>query len=369
METLFKKYFWVLTLLVLTVAGYLTAQTVNEFLSDSLFPETYEEEDREDEDKPEESAEPYSPRRGKGRRYTSLLLSRNVFETPGPEVASTDDPEKDDEEPSDDKQSDADELPASQLDIKLAGTQVIVAGDTDMSSASITLDSRSRLVWIGTELDKPKEGGPTTDVFPEDEEDGGEDDDDSNRQCSDRRGELPRVEKIQRRRIILCESGELRQVKLWGDGEPDSKRPKSPNDRRAQKPTTPTKKKAAPRVAAGKTDYSKFVRKKSMYKYEVDRSMLESQLEDLTELGRQARIVPNYRNGQYEGFKLIGVRPGSLYRALGIRSGDVIKQVNGQAIDSPNKAMMLFEELRNNKQLGLDIERRGQKRTLEYDIK
>jgi len=63
------------------------------------------------------------------------------------------------------------------------------------------------------------------------------------------------------------------------------------------------------------------------------------------------------------------VRPGSLYRAIGIRSGDVITSVNGTKIDSPNKALELFEQLKNSSNISVEIERRGQPKTLGYSIK
>ena len=119
----------------------------------------------------------------------------------------------------------------------------------------------------------------------------------------------------------------------------------------------------------GRKDYSKGVKKTGPYDYQIDRGMLDEQLKDLSELGRQARVVPNYRNGKYEGFKLVGVRPGSLYRSIGVRSGDVIKSINGKAIDSPNKALDLFEKLKNSSSINLEIERRGQPKQLNYSIK
>ncbi len=331
METLFKNYFWVLTLAVLSITGYLTAQTVNEVLSDSLFPEDYSA--QAPKEKRGGADESYSPRRGIGQEYASLLVERNVFDAdrsnpPEPE----EEPEKVEPDDAEDNKPDG-ELPDSELDIKLVGT--LVHEDPEQSLATIQHSGSGKLIRVGSDLKRNK-------------------DDESS---------LAKVLEIHRRYILLLEAGEHRRVRLWGEAKVDDKRPPPPGLDRTRKPAMPE------RVAEATTDYSKFVRKKSMYQYEIDRNMLESQLNDLTELGRQARIVPNYRNGQYQGFKLIGVRPGSLYRALGIRSGDVIQRVNGQDIDSPNKAMMLFEELRTNKQIGLDIERRGQKRTLQYDIK
>jgi general secretion pathway protein C len=98
--------------------------------------------------------------------------------------------------------------------------------------------------------------------------------------------------------------------------------------------------------------------------------MLNEQLQDLAKLGREARVIPNYDrdSGSYKGFKLIGVRPNSLYRAIGIRSGDVIMQINGEELNSPGKALELFTKLQNSSGISLDIMRRGQKQSLTYKI-
>ena len=169
------------------------------------------------------------------------------------------------------------------------------------------------------------------------------------------------VTTIARTYILVREGKEIRRIRLWGE----RKRAAQGGRKVAQRPPSPGKQ---PVVAKPKTDYSKGVKKISEYKYQVDRGMLNEQLEDLSALGMQARIVPNYRNGKYQGFKLIGVRPGSLYRSIGIRSGDIVKRINGEEINSPNKAIQLFEKLRNEGNIALDIERRGQAKTLQYNI-
>ena len=65
----------------------------------------------------------------------------------------------------------------------------------------------------------------------------------------------------------------------------------------------------------------------------------------------------------------MGVRPGSLYTNLGIRSGDILKSVNGEEVTSPTKALELYEKLKTSDNVTLDIERRGRKATYEYNIK
>jgi len=106
------------------------------------------------------------------------------------------------------------------------------------------------------------------------------------------------------------------------------------------------------------------------FEYHIDRGLLDEKLQDLGALGREARVIPNYdrESGSYKGFKLIGVRPNSLYRNIGIRSGDVILQVNGEEMNSPSKALELFTKLQTSNEISLDIKRRGKVETLVYKI-
>ncbi len=100
------------------------------------------------------------------------------------------------------------------------------------------------------------------------------------------------------------------------------------------------------------------------------RGCVDEQLQDLGALGRQARVIPNYdrESGSYKGFKLIGVRPNSLYRNIGIRSGDVILQVNGEEMNSPSKVLELFNRLQSESRIVLSITRRGAPYSLSIDI-
>ena len=112
------------------------------------------------------------------------------------------------------------------------------------------------------------------------------------------------------------------------------------------------------------------VTKVNEFEYHIDRGLLDEKLQDLGALGREARVIPNYdrESGSYKGFKLIGVRPNSLYRNIGIRSGDVILQVNGEEMNSPSKALELFTKLQTSNAISLDIKRRGKVETLTYKI-
>jgi general secretion pathway protein C len=181
-----------------------------------------------------------------------------------------------------------------------------------------------------------------------------------------------KIIQIARRHLVVVEDGKQKYIRLWdkgakggaqGPGGPGGMRPGAMPERPGSPP--PPSAEAAPPAA----DWKDGVTKVSETEYQISRSMLDEQLQDLSQLGMQARIVPNYRNGKYEGFKLVGVRPNSLYRAIGIRSGDIIKRINGAEINSPNKAIELFEQFKSSSAISLDVERRGQVQAFQYQIK
>lgn len=125
---------------------------------------------------------------------------------------------------------------------------------------------------------------------------------------------------------------------------------------------------AAP-AGGGATKSKLIVNKTGENAYQIDRAGLDEVLNDLGALASQARVIPHYKDGKPEGFKVVGVRPASLYSQIGVRSGDVIKAVNDEEINSPNKALELFEKLKNSNNVTVSIERRGRPVNFDYTIK
>lgn len=170
------------------------------------------------------------------------------------------------------------------------------------------------------------------------------------------------VKQIAPRYIVITKGKTDYVVRLWAknDNNKTSHRRFGLHIRQIRRGPTPSYK---------RKNYNKGVSKVGPYEYQVDRDMLMQNLQNLSELGMQARIIPNYHNGHYEGFRLVGVRPNSLYSALGIRSGDVIKRINGTELNSPNKAMELFNQLQNSSSIAMDLTRYGKKITMNYKVK
>ncbi len=89
---------------------------------------------------------------------------------------------------------------------------------------------------------------------------------------------------------------------------------------------------------------------------------------NLSELLKQARLVPRTIDGKTNGFTVAMIRPGSFLAALGIKRGDTIIGVNGLELDGPEKALQVFQQLREARELNLSLVRAGQNMTFEYEI-
>jgi type II secretion system protein C len=71
------------------------------------------------------------------------------------------------------------------------------------------------------------------------------------------------------------------------------------------------------------------------------------------------RLVPYHRENAMVGFKLIGVRGGSLWARANLSSGDVITAVNGQSMAQPEKGFALYEALQADKAIRVEFLKAG----------
>jgi general secretion pathway protein C len=124
----------------------------------------------------------------------------------------------------------------------------------------------------------------------------------------------------------------------------------------------------APRPGAPTGAPMEGVRAVSKDKYEIDRAVIDTTLNNLNTIATQARIVPSFKNGVANGFKLFSIQPGSLYASIGVENGDVIQRVNGYEINSPEKALELYQKLRESGHVTIELERGGQTVRKEYNI-
>ena len=158
---------------------------------------------------------------------------------------------------------------------------------------------------------------------------------------------------IQRDRVIIANNGRREYIGAeGGDGAP------------APPPIATTRPVNDPGQA-----YGAGIKALDDNNYEVPRSEVDRALANLNDLAMQARIVPAFKDGQAEGFKLFSIRPDSLYSKIGIVNGDVIKRINGFEMNSPEKALEVYTKLKDANRIDIEVDRNGQTLRKTYNVR
>jgi len=110
------------------------------------------------------------------------------------------------------------------------------------------------------------------------------------------------------------------------------------------------------------------VQKVSDNEYNIDKSEVDSALDNMNQLFTQIRAVPHFDGGQSTGFRLFAIRQNSIFDQIGLRNGDIIESVNGSDINDPAKALALFGDMRNQRQICVKIQRNKDLETVCYNI-
>lgn len=103
--------------------------------------------------------------------------------------------------------------------------------------------------------------------------------------------------------------------------------------------------------------------------YEVPRTEIDRTLSNLNDVAMQARIVPAFKDGVAQGFKLFSIRPDSIYTKIGIQNGDVIKRINGYDLNSPEKALEIYSKLKEASRIDIEVERNGSVLQKTYNVR
>ncbi|MBI2091867.1 MAG: hypothetical protein HYY43_05290 [Deltaproteobacteria bacterium] len=103
-------------------------------------------------------------------------------------------------------------------------------------------------------------------------------------------------------------------------------------------------------------------------KFSIDQSEIENAIQNLDKLYTEIRAVPNFQDGKVSGMKILSVKPGSVFAKLGLKRGDVLQRINGLELDV-RRGFEIFNQLKDQKNLTLDLQRGGSNQTVEYEIR
>jgi general secretion pathway protein C len=111
------------------------------------------------------------------------------------------------------------------------------------------------------------------------------------------------------------------------------------------------------------------IRRLSGDQYRIPREDLKGAFENMNQLLTQVRVVPNFKDGEPDGFKLLSIKRGSIIHQAGLRDGDIVKRVNGIEIDSPEKAFEIYEQVKNEPLITVEVVRGASRKTFRYDVR
>jgi general secretion pathway protein C len=101
----------------------------------------------------------------------------------------------------------------------------------------------------------------------------------------------------------------------------------------------------------------------------LDRREIDAALADTTRLLTQAQAVPYLTDGKLDGFRLYSVMPLGFFDKIGLQTNDLLQRINGVEIRDPGMLLSLFQQLRNERNVRVDIVRNTQRQTLVYEIR
>jgi len=313
LDSYFKSYFWSFELLVLALAAFILAQTTNAFVGQSLAVSASDI-----------AAPRTSGRTSRGPRQNlsaawAPFLEKNVFKAKREDLKPVElkEPEEEESTPLSPDEYNEDNCQPSALTASLVTTMVTPIPE---ESVAVFQDSNAKDIVV--------------------------------RRVGDLVMEEATIMYIERRNVFVRHNNRCERFSL-------SKQAKIPKVAAARPP---------PR---GNRDnkLGDGVTKTAEGEYEIPRAEIDNVLSNLNKIATQARIVPSFRNGKANGFKLFSIRPNSLYAKIGIQNGDIVQKINGYEINSPDKALAIYSKLKDANNISVDLLRRGKKKSLSYNIR
>jgi len=101
----------------------------------------------------------------------------------------------------------------------------------------------------------------------------------------------------------------------------------------------------------------------------IPKSLFNKYKGDYRAIRRNINAVPNMQNGKLSGFKVSFVRKDSDFSKLGLKRGDIITAINGEALDNFKVPLEFFNNADSLSAATLTIKRGNEIKELEYEVR
>lgn len=88
----------------------------------------------------------------------------------------------------------------------------------------------------------------------------------------------------------------------------------------------------------------------------------------LTKVLQDAKAEPNMVGGELKGFKLTRIRENSDYEKAGFQNGDIVEEINGIPLRDAGGAIKLLNQLKNEKEIEVRVNKNGVITTMSIQI-
>ena len=343
-ETIFKKRFWVVSLVLIALITFVLAIGFGGIVEILLAKYTVVVPQAE----AQHESDPLADQRDDGALAIGELLEHTSSE-PDPPVVEEEEEEEEEEEVVEAEPVDDPTLCVqSSLSAKLVGTMTNEMGDWSFGLVQDQTRNRTVLVGAGDEV----AGAMITRV------DRGKMwvDRDGREECLNA-GVDPAAEAPDNPRETASARSRSNSSQDEDEGGQTPVRPSGDS--------TPT---AA--SSGGSVDFEAGVNRISSTQYEIQRSTIDAAMNNQQALQAQApEFRQSFDNGQPNGIQITSMPRGSIFSRIGVRRGDIVMQVNGQRITTPQRAMDLYDAMQNEAHVEVVVQRRGRQRTIVYDIR
>ena len=100
----------------------------------------------------------------------------------------------------------------------------------------------------------------------------------------------------------------------------------------------------------------------------IDRDKINNSLKNINQLMSQVKVRPHFKDGKPNGLLLSHVQQNSIFKDMGLQNGDIVKGVNGKEIQSVDDALKFYDNLKSSSAVELQIERKGDPLSINYQI-
>lgn len=100
----------------------------------------------------------------------------------------------------------------------------------------------------------------------------------------------------------------------------------------------------------------------------VNKGKLRQRISNLNQLFEELRFMPNIKEGRIRGFKILSLKKDSVLREIGLKEGDLVLSVNGMSLDGIQKTYEVYDQVKTEPFVWIEIQRGRSRQILRYEI-